>query len=113
MTQNISIIQLAQLGLAEKTAQEIQSHPEVLRQAAQQQTPEILLRQNEIIQGTEESDKALQARIRERREKRRQGREKGQSKRREAKQTNPGKERSTDAPPTVGLWAGKIVNVKV
>lgn len=53
---NIAITQLAQVGLAERIAQETQGHPEVLRQAAQQSAPQELKHQKDAVGETERSE---------------------------------------------------------
>ena len=106
---NIAITQLAQVGLAEKVAQELQSHPEVLGQAARQTTPELLRLQQAAVPTTENSKKnpAIKTSDRQRKDPRR-------SKKKNHTLTAPqeeGNSQSSATPP--GAWTGYILNVKV
>jgi hypothetical protein len=102
---NIVMTQLAQLGLAERTAQEMQGHPEVTRQAAQQAAPEALKQLRESVVKTEdaESSRGIKA-----------GKDggKGRGGAREQKRRkgapSPEENEHSSAP-----WAGNIVNLKV
>jgi hypothetical protein len=105
---NIAITQLAQVGLAEKTAQELQSHPEVQSQTAGQLTPEALRKQGSTVQNPDPGGKARSVSLRDKRNRERQGgrRDKKQGSRNAA----PGDE-NPSAPDSV--WAGNILNLKV
>ncbi len=99
---------LAQMGQAERLAQELQAHPEVQRQAAQQAAPEILRKENAQVQAPEKGDGSAKVRDREARGRQGQaGHDKRQAKGSgQEDEPDPGRD---DAPP----WAGNIVNIKV
>ena len=106
---NIAITQLAQVGLAEKVAQELQSHPEILRQAAQQTTPELLRLQQSAVPTTENSKKnsAIKTSDRQRKEQRRN------SKKNYKQEAQPEVDETQNLVAVPGAWTGYILNVKV
>lgn len=106
---NIAITQLAQVGLAERIAQETQGHPEVLRQAAQQSAPQELKQQKDAVGEAErpETSRGVKA------DKDGKGGKDGGGKRGEkrgAKRGGPDGERENAANTP---WAGNILNLKV
>ena len=105
---NVSLI-LAQVGQAERIAQELHAQPEVQRQAAQQAAPEILRRENAQVPVSEKGDASGKVRARGDREPRERG-EQG-----ERRQGGPAKEEEepTPSPDATPPWAGNIVNIKV
>ena len=106
---NIAITQLVQVGLAEKVAQELQSHTEVLRQAAQQTTPELLRLQENAVPTTEDSKKNSAVKTSDR-----QQRDRRRNPKRQQRAAAPAEDGETqDAPVSPGAWSGYIVNVKV
>lgn len=105
---NVSII-LAQVGQAERIAQEIQTQPEVQRQMAQQMAPELLRQQNAQVPVAEKGQGSKQ--IRGRKDGKGQPQGQQQRKRKSAppaqdEEPDPGHEASPS-------WSGNIVNIKV
>ncbi|CAK7063978.1 MAG: hypothetical protein DELT_01556 [Desulfovibrio sp.] len=103
---NIPITQLAQLGLAERIAQEMQGHPEVVREAARQAAPEALKQQRESIEKTEDTSKSRN--IKADKDGGNRGRSGNDAK---EKKKAPFADDTESAPETP--WAGNILNVKV
>lgn len=103
---NIAITQLAQLGLAERIAQEMQGHPEVTRQAAQHAASEALKQQKESIGKTEDTATSRSIKA----DKDGSGGNKGALQDGRRKGEPPPEEggAQSSAP-----WSGNIVNVKV
>lgn len=104
---NIAIQQLAQIGHAEKIAQELQSHPEIQGQTTELLAKEALKQQSESVEKPEDSEKSrsISSREKKRRE-RRQHHADAQKKAAEAEQEEePG---TADSP-----WSGNILNLKV
>lgn len=103
---NIAIIQLAQVGLTERVAQEQQSRPEIAQQAAQQAAPELLKKQQSTVGETEKSKSSSTIRPEKDGQNASGHGETGDRKR---KEEEPDEEPSAAASP----WAGNILNVKV
>ncbi len=103
---NIAVTQLAQLGFADRIAQEAQGHPEVARQAAQQTAAETLKQQKDSVAKMEEPEaaKALKP------EKDGKG-GRGNSGKQQRRKGEPPPEEAEGAAGTP--WAGNIVNLKV
>ena len=106
---NIVITQLAQLGLAERVAQEMQSHPEVTRQAAQQAAPEVLKQQNDSVAKNEDAESSRKVRAKKDGG---EGRENAQERKRR-KAARPPAESGVAGESVTAPWAGNIVNLKV
>lgn len=107
MSQNIAVTQLAQLGLAERFAQEAQGHPEVLREAARQTTPEALKQLRESVEKTENAAKSPKVKT----EKDGGGKsrdENGKRKRKKAPGAGSAARSAPDSP-----WAGNLLNLTV
>ena len=104
---NIAITQLAQVALTERVAQEMQGHPEVVRQAAEQATPAALKQQRESVEKTEDSEASRSVKAKKRDA--RSGGHAGGGK--ERKKNEPDQEEGESA--TKAPWAGNIVNLKV
>ena len=105
---NIAITQLAQVGLAERIAQETQGHPEVTKQAAQQAAPETLKRQEARVA---ESEKSKNARIIKEEKDRQNASSQGNSNGR--KKYSPKEEEPKTGTNSGIPWSGNILNVKV
>ena len=103
---NIPIIQLAQLGFADRLALEAQ-HPELARQAAQQAAPEALKQQKDTIGETESTNKARALKP-EKDGKGAGGEGDGKKRRRKGESLPEDVESTPDSP-----WAGNILNLKV
>lgn len=106
MSQNIAITQLAQLGLAERIVQEAQGHPEVLREAARQATPEALKQQRASVEKTDDTAKSRNVKAEK------DGGNKGQSGEGERKKKKAPFADDTESTPDTP-WAGNILNLKV
>lgn len=104
---NIVITQLAQLGFADRIAQEAQGNAEAARQAAQQAAPEALKKRKDSIEKTEdaESSRAIKA------EKDGKGGQGGATRKQRRKGTPPPGEDACSAADSP--WSGNIVNLKV
>lgn len=109
MSQNhIAITQLAQLGFADKIAQESQGNAEAVRQAAQQAAPEALKQQKNSVPETNASEKGRKLKSEK------DGRESGGSgfrntgQRRENRPSPGGEEGANGSP-----WSGNILDLKV
>ena len=99
---------LAQLGQAERLAQELQVHPEVQRQAAQQIVPETLLRENAKVPTTEKGEGS--GKVRDRKHGGRQsGGEQAKRQAQNGQPEDPDPAPDQDTTP----WSGHIVNIKV
>lgn len=104
---NIAITQLVQVGLTEKTAQDLLAHPEMQSQAAAQMTPETLRKQGATVGSTDPSDKSRAISMQD---KKNRDRRKGRQKEKEECRDAP--EDETPSPPD-SVWAGNILNLKV
>ena len=104
---NIAITQLAQVGLAERIAQEAQGHPEVTRQAAQQAAPETLKRQEASVAPSEKPKDTSGIKAEKDGRNSRQDASGEKKKQRNTEEQEP--ERTASASP----WSGNILNVKV
>ena len=103
---NIAITQLAQVGLAERIAQENQGHPEVSRQAAQQTAPQELKNQKDTVAQSEHSEETRGVKAEK------DGRKGGgrrEDKKRDTRSASPEEPQSVANTP----WAGNILNLKV
>ena len=105
---NIAMTQLAQVGLAEKVAQELQSHPEVVGQAARQTTPEVLRIQQAAVPGTEDSKKSSGLKTSDR-----QPKDQRRHHKKQQRNARPADSETPDSASIPGAWAGYILNVKV
>lgn len=104
---NIAITQLAQLGFADKVAQETQGNSEAMRQTAQQVAADILKQQKDSIEETQPSEKGRKLKSEKDGQEGGGGaRDKGQRRKGE-----PPPEEAESAPGTP--WAGNILNLKV
>ena len=103
---NIAITQLAQLGFAERIAQEAQGHPEIARQAAQQIAPEALKQQKDTVGETENTQKSRS--VKAEKDGKGNGGNAGQERRRKGEPPPSEDEAAANSP-----WAGNIVNMKV
>jgi len=107
MSQNIVATQLAQLGFADRIAQETQGNAEAARQAAQQAAPEALKQQKDAVAATEDSEKTRKLKSEKDGE---GGRNDSPGNRRHRKgDASPEEAESTPDSP----WAGNILNLKV
>lgn len=102
---NIAITQLAQLGLTERIAQEMQGHPEILRESARQATPEALKQQRESVAKADNAEKSRKAQVGDEGGGGRSGHHPGE------KRKAPFRDDAERAPETP--WAGNILNIKV
>lgn len=103
---NIPITQLAQLGFAERIAQETQGHPEIVRQMAEHASVQELKRQKDTIAEAERS-KGSRA-VKDKKD--------GDASRKDAKgerQRKDSPETPEEEPAAASPWAGNIVNLKV
>ena len=103
---NIAIQQLAQIGHAEKIAQELQAHPEVQSQAARQLAQETLKHQSVTI---EKSDDAKKTRTVSSHEKKRRERQQHAT----AKNKITAEDEEEPASSSSSPWAGNILNLKI
>ena len=103
---NIAITQLAQLGFADRIAQETQGHPEIARHTAEHAAIQELKRQKDTIAKTEDSEASRTIKARK------EGGGSGKDARRE-KQRKSSPETPEEEPGTPSPWAGNIVNLKV
>lgn len=105
---NVSLI-LAQVGQAERIAQELQNYPEVQRQMAQQMAPELLRQQNAQVPVTEKDEASARVRGRNDKEKKSGGQspeEKKNDRPASDEEPDPGREAASS-------WSGNIVNITV
>lgn len=105
MSQNIAVTQLAQLGLAERIAQEMQGHPEVVREAARQATPDALKQQRASVEKTEDTARSRNVKAEK------DGGNKGQGGGERKKKKAPFADDTESTPDTP--WAGNLLNIKV
>lgn len=103
---NIVVTQLAQLGFADRIAQETQGNLEAARQAAQQAAPEALKKQKDSVEKPEDAESARAVKA----EKDGKGGQGDSERKRHRKGESPPEE--TDSP-AGSPWAGNIVNLKV
>ena len=106
-TNNIAVTQLAQLGLAERIAQETQGHPESTRHAGEQAALLALKQQKDSVGATQDSESSRGVKT-----KKEGGEPRGGTrdrKRRHKDDSSPEEDEDNASSP----WAGNIVNFKV
>lgn len=104
---NIAVIQLAQLGFADRIAQEAQGQPEIARLTAEHAAAEALKKQKDTVAETEQSGASRMVKAKK---------DGGgaDSRRRERRQREPDSEqREWEDDSSPSPWAGNIVNMKV
>lgn len=104
---NIVVMQLAQLGYADRIAQETQGNAEAARQAAQQAAPEALKQQKDAVAATEDTEKSRKLKSEKDDS---GGKNDSPDSRRQGKGGAPPEE--TESQPE-SPWAGNILNLKV
>ena len=105
---NIAIQQLAQIGHAEKIAQELQAHPEVQRLTAEKIAQETLKQQSTTVEHTEDTEKARSVSSREKKRQHRQRQRASSPPRKEH-----GEEQDENDIKSGSPWSGNILNLKI
>lgn len=103
----IVVQQLAQIGHAEKIVQELQSHPEVQRQMAEQLAAETLKRQGASVEKTDDAEKSRSVSSRDKKRRERQER------RAAHKKTAQEPAEDEESPGADSPWSGNILNLKI